>query len=294
MEHVYISKEDGSTEEFDIKKLSASLLKAGAQPTMAEKIVTTIAEDLNKGVCDPDSPNGGTCTVHQIYKKAFEMLKSMSIAAAARYSLRRSIMEFGPTGFPFEEYIAEIFKAKHYSTLIDQIVLGGCVPHEVDVVAWNKEKLIMAEVKYHNEQGGKTDLKVALYVKARYDDLSTNLYKYGEFSDRKIDEWWLITNTKFTDIAQTYGECKGLKLLSWVYPEGAGLLDMIEETKLHPITCLTSLTQNEKRDLISRDVVLCKTVYEKRNLLKEIGFSDEKIFAVFNEISEIINLVPQN
>jgi transcriptional regulator NrdR family protein len=294
MQQVFIIKEDGATEVFDTRKLELSLLRAGAQPTMADKIVRTITEDLDKGVCDPDSENGGSCTVHQIYKKAFEMLKSISTSAAARYSLRRSIMEFGPTGFPFEEYIAEIFKAKQYQTLVDQVVLGGCVPHEVDVVAWNEQKLIMAEVKYHNEQGGKTDLKVSLYVKARYDDLSTTVFKYGDFPNRKIDEWWLITNTKFTDVAQKYGECKGLKLLSWVYPEGAGLLDMIEETKLHPITCLTTLTNTEKKELISKDIVLCKTIYEKRILLKEIGFSDEKIFTVFNEISEIINLVPQN
>jgi transcriptional regulator NrdR family protein len=294
MQQVFIIKEDGATEEFDTKKLELSLLRAGAQPTMADKIVRTIVEDIEKGVCDPDSAFGGSCTVNQIHHKALEMLKLMSTSAAARYSLRRSIMEFGPTGFPFEEYIAEIFKAKHYSTLVDQVVLGGCVAHEVDVIAWNKEKLIMAEVKYHNEQGGKTDLKVALYVKARFDDLSSTLFSYGGLPPKKIDEWWLITNTKFTDIAEKYGECKGLKLLSWIYPQGAGLLDMIEETKLHPITCLTTLTPTDKKNLIEKEIVLCKTIYEKRNLLKEFGFSDEKIFAIYTEISEIINLVPQN
>lgn len=291
---VQITKEDGDIEEFDPNKLFSSLIRAGAVETTADKIVRTIVDQLNMGVCDPDSPNGGTCSVHQIYIKAFEILKESSRAAAARYSLRRSIMEFGPTGFPFEEYVAAIFKAKGYTTLTGQMVLGVCVPHEVDVIAWNEEKLIMAEVKYHNEQAGKSDLKTALYIKARYDDLKDNLYQYGTFPPRKIDEWLLITNTKFTDTAMTYANCTGLKLISWIYPEKGNLLDMIEETKLHPITCLTSLTASDKKELLSKDIVLCKTIYEKRQVLKELGYSDEKIFKVMEEIGQIIQLQPRD
>lgn len=294
MKPIYIIKEDGKEEVFDPKKLEVSLLKSGAQPTTADKITRTVVEDIEKGVCDPLHENGGTCTVHQIYQKAFGMLKSLSISAAARYSLRRSIMEFGPTGFPFEEYVAEIFKAKGFSTLVDQIVLGGCVPHEVDVVAWNADKLIMSEVKFHNEPAGRTDLKVALYVKARFDDLVPNVYTYGSLAPRKIDEWWLITNTKFTDTAEKYGECKGMKLISWLYPEHACLFDMIEETKLHPITCLTTLNASDKKELLQRGIVLCKSIYQNRHLLKEIGYGDEKIARVVEEIGQIINLVPQN
>jgi len=204
-------------------------------------------------------------------------------------------MEFGPTGFPFEEYIAEIFKAKGYETLIDQVVLGSCVPHEVDVVAWNEQKLIMTEVKYHNEPGGKTDLKVALYVKARFDDLNSHKHVYGAYPARNISEWWLVTNTKFTDTATKYAECqKNLHLVSWGYPEGNSLLDMIEAAKLHPITCLNSITAAEKAELISHDIVLCKTVYQKKNVLLTLGYSEEKIEDVMNEISQIINLTPHN
>lgn len=286
----YITKEDGDVEKFDPKKLEESLVRSGAVQTTADKIVRTIMEDLKAGVCDPDTKHGSICTIHQIYHKAFEVLKETSRAVAARYSLRRSIMEFGPTGFPFEEYVAAIFNAKGYETLTGQMVFGGCVPHEVDVIAWNKDKLIMAEVKYHNEHAGKSDLKTALYIKARYDDLKDNLYQYGGFPSRKIDDWYLITNTKFTETAVTYANCKGLKLISWLYPEHGNLLDMIEETKLHPITCLTTLSDSEKRELLARDIVLCKTIYEKRQLLKEMGYSDAKIFKVMEEIGQIINL----
>lgn len=292
-EKFFITKEDGTVEEFESHKLLDSLMRAGATDEIANKVTKIITDDLGAGVCDPEAPNGGTCTVSQVYKRAFDTLKQISTATAARYSLRRSIMEFGPSGFPFEEYVAAIFAAKGYETLTDQLVYGGCVPHEVDVVAWNKEKLIMAEVKFHNEQAGKSDLKTALYVKARYDDLKDNSFTYGEFPPRKIDEWLLITNTKFTETAITYAKCKHLKLISWMYPKDGNLLDMIEETKLHPITCLTSLSSGEKRELLAGGIVLCKTIYEDRKKLREFGYSDEKIFKVMEEIGQIINLEPR-
>ena len=43
--------------------------------------------------------------------------------------------------------------------------MGHCVEHEVDVMAWNENKLIIAEAKFHNAIGLKSDLKVALMLK---------------------------------------------------------------------------------------------------------------------------------
>ena len=75
-----------------------------------------------------------------------------------------------------EKYIAKIFQAWGYETLTDQTILGNCVSHEIDIIAWNNEKLIMVEAKFHNELGTKSDVKIALYIKARFEDLSINLY----------------------------------------------------------------------------------------------------------------------
>lgn len=293
MNPILIAKEDGTREEFDPIKLEDSLKNAGAQPTMADKIIRSIVDDIHKGVCDPESEEGGTCSVHAIYQRAFEMLKTMSSAAAARYSLRRSIMEFGPTGFPFEDYVAGIYQAKGYKTLDDQLVLGGCVPHEVDVVAWKENELIMAEVKYHNDHQNKTDLKVALYVKARYDDLSETVFEYDGMKPRKIDDWFLITNTKFTETAIRYSECKGLKLIGWDYPEKGNLRQMIEETKLHPVTCLTTLTNSEKAELLAHGIVTCSSLYANEGVMSQLNYSKEKQAAVLKEISEVIDLAPK-
>ena len=279
---IYVDKEDGTKEEFASDKLHQSLVKSGANPTLADKIVRSISEEIAREGREEH-------TASEIYRRAFHHLKDLSLSAAARYSLRRSLLEFGPTGFPFEKYVAEILKAKGYATLTDQVVFGSCVPHEVDVVAWNPQKLVMIEVKYHNEPAGKTDLKVALYVKARYDDLMQNMYDYGnEGASRKLDEGWLLTNTKFSDTAVTYGKCAGVKMVSWNYPPEGNLQDMIEETKLHPVTCLSTLSAVEKKLLLENNIVLCKSVYENTDLLKIHGFSASKIFKVVEEIGNIL------
>lgn len=316
---LFVKKMDGSFELFDQFKLKDSLIKAGAQESQADKIVHTVVEaflDEGKhthaaghgeisGKGKDSQPVGIYCSASEIYERAFHILKEHSRVIAARYSLRRSLLEFGPTGFPFEEYVAQLFGARWgLSAVTDQVVLGGCVPHEVDVVAWGKktdnvtgdadidEKLIMAEVKYHHDPASKTDLKVTLYVKARYDDLKENLYDYGG-QKRKLDEGWLVTNTRFTDTAITYGECKGLKLLSWDYPEQENLRTMIEDTLLHPITCLTTLSSSEKRQLLEKDLVLAKNLFDNIKAMEILGFSKEKIEIVLDEVSEIIKTVPQ-
>lgn len=275
-----IKKSDGSIEPFDTNKLLSSLARAGANSEDA----TNIIEKVSKVVQDH---RNHVYMARDLYHEAFYLLKKKSKVAAAKYSLRRSIMEFGPTGFPFEKYIAEILKSKGYHAITDQVVMGVCVPHEIDIVAWKEGKLIMIEAKYHSDNDAKTDLKVTLYVKARYDDLKKNLYEFGN-TQMPYGEGWLVTNTKFSETAITYGECMGIKLISWNYPMKGNLQDMIDETSLYPITCLTTLSSGEKNHLLSRGVVLCRNIYDNVSILEEIGVSPEKVPEIIQEVSEII------
>jgi hypothetical protein len=314
---LFVRKEDGSKEAFDQKKLYESLIKSGAEPHQADKIVREVIGEMRQKMSDTKArahehktdhmaghidghENSHGKYIHEeflftaadIYHEAYTILKRSARVVAARYSLRRSMLQFGPTGFPFEAYVAEVFKAKWgYQAITGQIVLGGCVPHEVDVVAWNKEKLIMAEVKYHSDAASKTDTKVSLYVRARFDDLAGTTFNYGGI-ERKLTEGWLITNTRFTDTAIIYGHCKGLKMLSWDYPEKDNLQDLIEGTQLHPITCLTSLSDGEKRILMDKDIVLARSLYTKRPILREMGFSEKRIEGLLDEVDEIMKTIP--
>ncbi|MDB5194256.1 MAG: ATP-cone protein [Parcubacteria group bacterium] len=217
---VTIRKANGQKEAFNVEKLRSSLVNSGATDDAAEKVIDHIIAELHDGMSTSD-----------IYKHAFEILAGLNQHIAKSYSLRRAVMHIGPTGFPFEKLVAEVFKEKGYEVTTDQTVMGKCVAHEVDVVAWNEDKLIMCEAKFHNELGTKSDIKVALYVKARFDDLKHGTFDYGK-PGRKLDQGILITNTKFSSTAIQYGECENLTMIGWNYPEKGNLNQMILESPI--------------------------------------------------------------
>ncbi len=271
-EPIYVLKADGTKEPFDEKKLESSLKRAGASTKATRDIINHVYGHLKQDI-----------TTHNIYRHVFELLHKEESPIAIKYSLKRAIMELGPSGFAFEDYVAEIFKEKGFEAKTGQMVNGSCVAHEVDVVAWNNKELVMVEAKFHNEGGTKSDLKVILYVKARFDDLKDMKFNYGK--ERNLDEFWLVTNTKFTSTAIEYGSCQGgIRMIGWNYPPTGNLHDMILESKLHPITCLASINGREKKELLTQGIVLCKTVIENPDLLSKIGLTGESIKKVIEEI----------
>ena len=264
--HVTVIKLDGTPEAFDPDKLRASLLRSGAAREDVEAIVAEIEPTLVDGT-----------TTSQIYKRAFALLKRQVRPVAARYSMKRAIQELGPSGFPFEDFVTEIFRAQGYKTATGLIVPGRCVEHELDVRAEKGDTVIGAELKFHNNLGIKSDLKIALYVHARFEDLIAAQEK------NHITEGWLITNTSFTQNAIQYAECAGLKMVSWSYPQGGTLQDLIERSGVQPVTALTSLTQREKRLLLERRVVLCKTLPDNAQAMESIGMPGRRIDEALQE-----------
>lgn len=278
---VVIVKANGEKEIFDPAKLTHSLIRAGATEEIAVNITNHIAEEIKDGM-----------STHEIFKHAFYLLHKAQRPVALRYSLRRSLMDLGPSGFPFEKFIGEIFRRKGYTVQTGVMVMGQCVQHEVDLVAYNENKLIMGEVKFHNQLGIKSDLKVALYVKARFDDLRSVTHML-DGKERKLDEGWLITNTKFSSSAIRYAECQKLKIIGWNYPAKDSLVKMVEDSNLHPLTCLTTLKTSEKQALMNKGVVLCNQVTEDPQLLKELGLSDDVIKTISEEVTMLCPIVDQ-
>ena len=264
-----IIKADGTIEPFDGTKLEASLRKAGASEKTAERIRHTI-----------ESTIAPAAESNEVYRRAFQMLRREARPAAARYSLRRALFEFGPSGHPFEDFVAEIFKKEGWLVEGRQIIPGKCVPHEVDVYATRGTERIAAELKYHNDPGYKTDVKIALYVKARFDDIwqcdpATQVCP--------VDRGFLITNTKFTSHAVQYAKCSGLGLLGWSYPAQGNLYDRIVASGVYPVTALTTLKKAEKRLLIDQGTVTCEQVAERRDSLRELGITPERIGTILAE-----------
>lgn len=273
---ISITKSDGTKQLFEEEKLVNSLRHVGTPPEIIEDVVDEVEKEMRDGMTTAD-----------IYKHAFLLLRKHSTPVAAKYSVRRGMMELGPEGFPFEKFVARIFKMWGYDSITDQTVLGTCVDHEVDVVAWKGDSLAMIEAKYHNEFGMKSDLKIALYVKARFDDLSQNDFDYGGVK-RKLSERWIFTNTKFTDKAIKYGECTNMKLISWNYPSKDNLHDIIGQNGLHPVACLTSLSRDQKKGLADRNTLVCVDLVGNPHLLDDIGIHGEIAEKVLTEAQLVI------
>lgn len=273
---VTITKTDGTVEVFDGMKLEWSLRRAGATTHTAERIRHTIEASISAG-----SPT------QEIYKRAFQMLRHDARPAAARYSLRRALFEFGPSGHPFENYVAELFKKEGWNVEYRRLIPGKCVTHEVDVYATRNGEYLAAELKYHNDPGYKTDVKVALYVKARMDDI----YYCEPTATNKcpVDHAFLITNTKFTRDAVQYAKCSGLNLMGWSYPAEGNLYDRIIATGLYPVTALTMLKKAEKRLLIDQGIVTCEQVREHRDVLRAISIPPERIGGIVAEANTLCN-----
>lgn len=277
LKQIFIVKADGTKELFNPSKLERSLRKIGTPQETVDLIIEEIQNTLEDG-----------STTKEIYSKAFSLLKKHKKSASLRYSLKKAVADLGPSGFPFEDYVSEIFKAQGYETLTDQIVMGRCVPHEMDVVAWNEKELIMVEAKFHADFSARSDLKVALYIKARFEDLQNTVFNYGGI-ERKMTKGMLVTNTKFSSTAIQYGECNNLNMFGWNYPVGHSLHELIEKMDLTPLTVLTSITQNEKKMFLANKVVMAKQLGDF-GLLKRFNIPDNKAKDIIKEVYELCKI----
>ena len=260
-----IVKADGSNEIFDPVRLVHSIRRAGAGEHTAERIADTITNTITHGALSKE-----------IYARAFSLLRKEGRPVAARYALRRALLELGPTGHPFEDFISHLYSVEGWKVETRKILQGRCVAHEVDLYASHPEQgvYLAAELKYHNDPGYKTDLKVALYVKSRFEDIfscdaATRLCP--------IDRGLLVTNTKFTSEAIAYADCAGVELLGWGHPSDNNLFMRMSRAKVFPVTTLTALSRSEKRLLIEQGVIAVDEIVKDRRKLDVLHLSSERV-----------------
>ncbi len=279
---IFITKASGENVAFSESKLRNSLLRAGASDEQIAIIVAQVSKKLYPGI-----------STQKIYRMALSLLKQGTKPVAAKYQLKRAIMELGPSGFPFEKYIGEILRNQGYLVKVGEIVKGQCVNHEIDVIAEKGEQHFMIECKYHNQPGTVCDVKIPLYIQARFKDVEAAWVKIPGHGT-KFHQGWVVTNTRFTDDALQYGNCAGLKLLGWDYPAKDSLKDLIDTLGLYPITCLTTLTKTEKQSLLDRKIVLCKELCDNEQYLVQAGVKQTRIKAVLQEGNQLCQHLIKN
>ncbi len=244
MKDIKITKASGRIEDLNTDKLRESLMRSGADRDAAEEVISRILFEIEPYM-----------TTRRIYRLAKRYLKQFNRASELRYSLKKALLKLGPSGYPFERYYGDILKHHGYTTETGIIIEGRCVKHEVDVFAKKDNEISTVECKYHNRPGLATDIKVAMYVYARFRDLG-HAFKLQD--PDKVFKGWLVTNTRFTLDAIQYAKCMGFFLRSWGYPEHDSLEKMIEDRKLYPVTVLSGMKSGLARKLIQKDIILLK------------------------------------
>jgi hypothetical protein len=199
--------------------------------------------------------------------------------SGGRYNLRRAILDLGPTGFPFERFVAKLMDAQGFKTLIDQTVTGRCIQHEIDIIATKGAAQLFVECKFHNESGERCGIKTTLYVKARYDDIT------GHIKNSKYDQCYLITNAKFSSDSIDYSKCVGINLLGWAYPHDGGLEKIIDNLGLHPITCISAIPKSIVRELVQREIIFCHELARSGLQLHQLGLNEKAVSEILQECS---------
>ena len=272
-----IVKSSGKKVKFSLHKLSKSLKRTGADEDTVNKILDKVRDELYQGI-----------STKEIYNRAFILLKKKNSYLASKYKLKKAIYELGPTGFPFEYFISAVLKNSGYITEVGKILQGKCVSHEVDVIAHKNNETTIIECKFHSQQGYNCNVKVPLYINSRYQDIKTH-WDTNKKNNTILKPGWVVTNTRFTEDAIKFGNCIGLYLLSWDYPENDGLKDRIDRLGLYPITTSTLLTNREKQFLLSREIVLCRDLIGDVFFLDHLGISESRKKRILEELEQLCN-----
>jgi Holliday junction resolvase-like predicted endonuclease len=272
---IYVTKGNGDRVPFEEDKLRKALKNSGAGTLEIEKALAVVKKNLYQGI--------GT---HKIYQTAYRVLKKSSRHSAGRYRLKKAIMELGPSGYPFEKFVGRLMESQGYQSTVNVIAHGKCVQHELDVVARNDREQIMIECKFHSDSKRNSDVKVALYIHSRFQDMAA-AWKASQ-PDANIQYVGMVaTNTRFSDDAMQYAKCAGLRLVSWDYPAGSSLKDWIDKSGYHPVTSLSYLKKAEKQVLLEKDIVLCQDIKRNEPLLKELGIPDNRIKNILSEANQL-------
>jgi hypothetical protein len=272
-----VVKASGMVEEFDARKLADSLIRSGAPETVARDIAEKVSLQI--------APSFHT---KHIFRMAKKLLRQYNRVSGMRYTIKRAIYALGPTGYPFEKYVARMLKSYGYSVEVNRMIKGYCVTHEVDVLASRDDRRCVIECKHHATGEKPADVKIALYVHSRFNDIR-KAFEISEHKNSHVHEGWLVTNTRCSSDAIKYAECVGLKVVSWRYPERGSLESLIEEKRLYPITILPAATKNAIQSLTSRDIILADEVagMSEQVFLERSGLDRATALSIKREADEL-------
>ena len=216
---VFVIKADGARQPFSKEKIVRTCLRMGASRAVAE----LIADEIQAGIYDGISTK-------KILQMIFRYLRKYVPVTRHQIDLRKALSLLDPVHF---EWFVQLLLCEHgYEVTSNQIIRGRCVEHEVDAVARKNGETCLVEIKHHFKYHTLTSLDVSRISRAVFEDV-TEGYALG-LNGLKIDYTMIICNTKLSDHAKRYADCRGIKHISWSSPKNRDLQTMIEEKNCIP------------------------------------------------------------
>ena len=261
MKKIKVIKFNGEEELFSNKKVYQSAKRAGASDQLAKEVSKVIERGSYSGI-----------KTSEIFNQVKKILKQKTPRSALRFDLKKAIRRLGPTGFPFEKYIGQVFSNQGFKVLLNQEISGLCCAYEIDFLAQKNNLFYIGECKYRNLRKGRVHSRDALANYARFLDIQKGSF----FKNKKIKSL-LVTNNKFTTKVIKYSRCVGVELLGWRFPDNRGLEYLIESQKLYPITILPYLNKYLAEVFAQKGIMLAKDLLDINRVMKITKLSEKQL-----------------
>lgn len=265
----YVLKFDGRKEPFEKEKVYNTCLRMGLSKQNAKEVADRIEEKVFNGI-----------QTKKILQMIFDFAKEYKPEVKQRIDLRQaiSLLRSKPD---FETFITLLLEKEGYKVEHNQIISGACVDHEIDDIAKKGKEVVYVEVKHHVQYHTFSGVGTFLEVQATFEDLRDGIAENKNNYD--FTRPLVILNTKLSEHARRYAECKKINFIAWKDPLENGLEKRIEDYKFYPITLLRNLDAKTEAQLGDAGIVLLKQLVEMN--IKEIA-SMTKISA--NKISDLV------
>jgi hypothetical protein len=274
---VFVTKFDGTKQPYNRAKILKTSMRMGASKLVAESIADYVETRLYDGI-----------ETKKILQMIFRKLKKHKPSVKHQIDLRRALglLQSAPD---FELFVQMLLAEHGYEVTPNRIIRGVCVEHEVDGIVRKDGKTGILEVKHHFDHHTPTNLDVSRISRAVFEDV-TEGYENG-FNDLKIDYAMIVCNTKLTDHAKRYADCRGIKHIGWSAPKHGDLQTLIEEKRFYPVTYLRGLQADSRKRLTSAGIVSLKQLVEEnpKQLRRKTGISRDKLESIISKAHEILS-----
>jgi hypothetical protein len=277
MSKIWVTNADGTRNLFNRQRIVKTCLRMRVSEEIAKVVADKVEKNIYNGI-----------QTRKILQMIFEYLQKERSTFKNRIDLRRAISLLRPVP-DWEHYIQMLLSELGYSIISNKIIRGRCVEHEIDAVAQKGDETILVEIKHHYKYHTSTGLDVCRIIRATFEDM-TEGFDLG-LTQINFNKTLIICNTKFSNHAKQYAECRDIDHIGWNSPLEHGLDRIIEENKFYPITLISNLDRKTEEKLGNKGIVLLRQLTENSitELVKKTGIKRYRVAELTQKAQGILS-----